>query len=134
MNTLHKNIENNNLRYVNRPRVLYADDNEDSCLMLRTLLGFSDIDVLAAHSVKEAFDLAQNANFDLYLLDGRFPDGSGFELCQKLRRFAPQTPIVFYSGDAYESDKQKGFAAGADGYLTKPDSETIAATIFQLVK
>jgi len=87
MNTLHKNTGNNNLRYVNRPRVLYADDNEDSCLMLRTLHGFSDIDVLAAHSVKEAFDLAQNAIFDLYLLDGRFPDGSGFELCQKLRRF-----------------------------------------------
>lgn len=116
-----------------RPRILYADDNEDACLMLGALLGFSEIDVSAAHTVEEAFQMAQNGVFDLYLLDGRFPDGDGFELCRSLRLFAPQTPIVFYSGDAYRSDKEKGFAAGADKYLVKPNSDTIAPAIFQLI-
>ncbi len=122
------------MKSINRPHVLYADDDEDSCYMLSTLLGFSDIEVSSAHTVKEAFQLAQNAQFDLYLLDSRFPDGDGFELCQKLRQFAPQKPIVFYSGDAYESDIQKGLAAGASKYLVKPDSETVASTIFGLIK
>jgi two-component system, OmpR family, response regulator RegX3 len=118
----------------NRPRVLYADDDEDSCFMLSTLLGYSNIDVSLAHTVRDAFQLAQKSYFDLYLLDNRFPDGDGFELCQKLRRLDPQKPIVFYSGDAYESDMQKGLEAGANRYLIKPDSETIAPTIFQLVR
>jgi DNA-binding response OmpR family regulator len=93
----------------------------------------SDIDVTPALSIKEAFQAAQNKHFDLYLLDNRFPDGSGFELCRRLRELDPQTPIIFYSGDAYESDRQRGLAAGANAYLLKPDVDTIAPTIFRLV-
>ena len=116
-----------------RLSILYAEDNEDSGFMLMTLLGFSDIDVMLARSVKDAFLSAQNRHFDLYLLDNRFPDGSGIELCQQLRAFNPQTPIVFYSGAAFETDRQKGLEAGADVYLVKPEVNKIASTIFQLV-
>lgn len=116
-----------------RLSILYADDNEDACLMLSTLLGFSDIEVLLARSIREAFQTAQNKHFDLYLLDSRFPDGSGLDLCQQLREFNPQTPIVFYSGDAYETDRQKGLAAGANAYLVKPNVDTVVPTIFQLM-
>lgn len=122
------------MNFIKRLNVLYVEDNEDSGLMLYTLLGFSEIDVTLVRSVKEAFQSAQNKYFDLYLLDNRFPVGNGFDLCQKLRELKPQTPIVFYSGDAYESDIQKGFGAGANAYLTKPHVETVAPTIFQLVK
>jgi len=116
-----------------RLSVLYAENNEDSGRMLSTLLGFSDIDVLLARNVREAFEAAQNRHFDLYLLDNRFSDGNGFELCRRLREFNPQTPIVFYSGDAHETDKQKGLAAGANVYLTKPDVHTVVPTIFELM-
>ncbi len=118
----------------NRPRVLYADDNEDACLMLSTMLGFSSIETTSAKTIDEALRLAQAEQFDLYLLDTRFPEGSGLDLCKQLREFNPQTPIVFYSGNAYEHDKAKGLAAGADAYLVKPDSDTVAATIFRLLK
>ena len=77
--------------------------------------------------------MAQAEQFDLYLLDTRFPEGSGLDLCKQLREFSPQTPIVFYSGNAGEPDKAKGLAAGADAYLVKPDSDTVAATIFRLL-
>lgn len=117
-----------------RPRVLYADDNEDDCLMLSAILGFSNIEIKSANTIAGAFKLAQAERFDLYLLDTRFPEGSGLELCRQLREFNPQAPIVFYSGDAYETDKAKGFAAGANAYLVKPHSDGIAPAIFQLVK
>ena len=116
------------------PRVLYADDNEDSCLMLSTMLGFSSIETTSANTIGEALRLAQTEYFDLYLLDSRFPEGSGLDLCRKLREFNSSIPIVFYSGDARETDKAKGFTAGADAYLVKPDSDTVAATIFRLLK
>jgi two-component system, OmpR family, response regulator len=121
------------MKLTKRLSILYAEDNEDAGFMLMTLLGLSDIDVLLARSVKEAFQIAQNGNFDLYLLDNRFPGESGLELCQQLRTFSPQTPIVFYSGVAYAADRQKGLEAGADVYLVKPEVNTVASTIFQLV-
>lgn len=116
-----------------RPRVLYADDNKDSCLMLSTMLGFSSIETTSANTIDEALRLAQAEQFDLYLLDTRFPEGSGLELCQRLRKFNSSIPIVFYSGDARETDKAKGLAAGADAYLVKPDSDTVTPTIFRLL-
>lgn len=116
-----------------RLNILYAEDNEDERFMLNALLGFSDIDVMVASDTTEAFQLAQSGNFDLYLLDNQFPEGSGVELCRQLRSFDPQTPIVFYSGDAYQTDKQNGLDAGADAYLTKPDSDSIAAIVSTLV-
>ena len=122
------------MQSLTRPRVLYADDNEDSCLMLSTMLGFSNIETTSVNTIDEAFRLAQAEQFDLYLLDTRFPEGSGLDLCKQLRDSNPQTPIVFYSGDARETDKAKGLAAGADAYLVKPDSDAVAATIFRLLK
>ena len=115
-----------------RLAVLYAEENEDSGFMLRTLLGLSGIDVLLACSVEDAFQKAQNGQFDLYLLDSRFPDGSGFELCQQLRAFNPKTPIIFYSGDACETDRQKGLNMGADAYLVKPEVNTVFPAIREL--
>lgn len=112
-----------------RPRVLYADDNEDACFMLSTLLGFSNIETKSANTVDEALQLAQAEQFDVYLLDSRFPDGSGLELCRQLREYNSQTPIIFFSGEGYETDKQKGLAAGANAYLVKPYCDSVASTI-----
>jgi CheY-like chemotaxis protein len=122
------------MKDLQRLNILYAEDNEDERFMLNALLGFSDIDVIFAGGTAEAFQLAHHTNFDLYLLDSRFPVGSGLELCRQLRHFAPHTPIVFYSGDAHQNDMQKGLAAGADAYITKPDSDNIATTLFSLVR
>lgn len=113
--------------------VLYAEDNEDSGVMLRELLSFSGINVSLARTVKDAVRSAQCARFDLYLLDSRFPDGSGFDLCRRLRETDSQTPVVFYSGDAGQSYKQEGMTAGAKAYLVKPEVDSVATTIFQCV-
>src|SRR5688572_15185172 len=101
------------MKELKRIRILYAENDEDAGFMLSTLLGFADIDVSLARSVKKAFEDAQTENFDAYLLESRFSDGSGLELCRRLHEFNPQTPIVFYSADAYKTDKLEGLAAGA---------------------
>lgn len=115
------------------PRILYAENNEDDCFMMSTLLRFSDIEVKTVNTTDEALKLAQSEYFDLYMLDNRFPDGDGLELCRQIRDFNSHTPIMFYSGDAYEPDRQKGIAAGANAYIVKPKIEDIIPTILQLV-
>ena len=114
--------------------VLYAEDNDDACLMVKITLEFADIKVTAAKTVAEAWRLAQSEYFDLYLLDSRFQDGDGLDLCRRLREYAPHTPIIIYSGNAYEADKQKGLAAGANDYLTKPYMADLAVTIRQNIE
>jgi CheY-like chemotaxis protein len=115
-------------------RILYAENNGDDCFMMSTLLGFSNIEVKAVNTTDEALKLAQSEYFDLYMLDNRFPGSDGLELCRRIRDFNSHTPIMFYSGDAYESDRQKGIAAGANAYIAKPQIEDIIPTILQLVE
>lgn len=113
-------------------RVLYAEDNDDDSEMMTFLLALSAIEITRGKTVAEAWQTAQMGNFDLYLLDSRFPDGDGLDLCRRLREHTPNTPIVFYSGNAREIDKQNGLTAGANAYLVKPDFDNLASSILQL--
>lgn len=116
-----------------RRRILCADDNDDTCFMLSALLTQSNYETKSASTVAETLRLAQSEGFDLYMLDNIFPDGTGIELCRKLRAFDPSTPILFYSGAAFESDKQQAIAAGAQAYLTKPSIDGLVETITNLL-
>src|SRR6266850_5602244 len=103
------------------PHVLCADDDKDTCQLLSILLGRSGIEVKSAHNAEEALRFAQAERFDLYLLDSEFSDDDGFELCRRLREFDQHTPILFFAGAAYDTDKRKAVAAGANAYIVKPD-------------
>ena len=112
-------------------RVLYAESNEDACLMMKTLLGFSNVTVESIGTANDALCLARGESFDLFLLDTRFPDGDGFQLCRRLRVFVPYTLVIFYSGDARLIEKEKGIAAGAYVYLVKPFSDEVVSAVLQ---
>ncbi len=115
-------------------RILYAEDNEDSSTMMKVWLGLAGIEMVAAKTIAETWQLAQSGSFDLFLLDSDFPDGDGLELCRRLRRYVSRTPIFFYSGRAYETDRKNGLAAGADEYLTKPNFDNLAEKILRAVE
>ena len=116
-----------------RPRVLCVDDDEDSRVMLITLLRLALIEAKAVGTAAQALSSIQAERFDLYLLDSRLPDLDGFELCRRMRDFDPHTPILFFSGAAYEADKKRGIEAGADAYVIKPDVDGLVGSITQLV-
>lgn len=51
-----------------------------------------------------------------------------------IRGFDSQTPIVFYSANAYEADIKKALASGAQDYLVKPcDPDKLEQTIEKLM-
>jgi DNA-binding response OmpR family regulator len=114
------------------PRVLCVDDDEDARVMLVTLLKLAFIEAKAVGTAAQALSLIQAEHFDLYMLDGRLPDFDGFELCRRMRAFDPHIPILFFSGAAYEADKQRGAEAGADDYVIKPDICALVESIKQL--
>jgi DNA-binding response OmpR family regulator len=110
-------------------RVLCVDDHADTGMMLKYLLGSSDYEVQTADTIEVAIEFAKSGKFDLFILDRRFPDGTGVELCRELRMISPDTPIIFYSGDAYEIHRDEAIGAGADAYVPKPEIDHLLTTV-----
>lgn len=88
--------------------------------MMAALLQDRGYGVLTAGSVAEALELAREISFDLYILDVRLPDGTGTELCQKLRALRPTVPIMYYSAYGDEAAHKAALAECGDAYLKKP--------------
>ena len=118
---------------LNSSRVLFVDDDEDACEILRLLMRSCGIDATCAGSAVEAWPLIKAECFDLFVLDGWLPGIDGFEFCRQIREFDSDTPILFYSAAAYDADKQKGIEAGANAYVTKPDVDGLIKTIADLI-
>ena len=116
-----------------RPRVLYVEDDEDARDMLTARLGYSQIEATTVATAAQALAIIVAERFDLYVLDTSLPDLNGFDLCRQMRATDAQTPIVFFSGNAYAADVVRGLAAGANAYLVKPDVDGVVGSITSFV-
>lgn len=103
-----------------RRRVLCAEPHEDTCSLLTTLLEQQGHEVVAAKTLADCLALAARLPFDLYMLDDDYIDGTGLELCKRLRAQTPGTPILFFSAQAFLRDRQRALEAGAHSYFIKP--------------
>jgi DNA-binding response OmpR family regulator len=101
--------------------------------MLTALLSQLGHKIETRPNCAEALRTARDGGADLYILDTRLPDCSGYELCQQLLQVAPDTPVIFYSGAASDGDRAKGLAAGACAYLVKPTVDDLLATVAHLL-
>lgn len=113
-------------------RILYVDDDTDSCELARVLLNCFDSSwlITSAASAGEALALIEEEAFDLYVLDYNLPDMSGIELCRYIRQSDADTPIMFFSALARSSEISEAKAAGANKYLLKPnDLERFPETV-----
>jgi len=114
--------------------ILYVEDDQDTRDLVTCVLTMNNYRIVAAEDCDEALMLARSSQFDLYLIDNWMAGCSGIDLCKKLREFDPLTPILFYSGAAYESDKQQAFSAGAQAYLVKPvDNDELIERVTRLI-
>lgn len=103
-----------------KARILCTEDDPDARELIVFILENADYDVTCAEVSMDALSLAQNKQFDLILVDSWMPGLSGQELTTEIRKFNKSTPILFYSGAAYDADKRDARDAGAQGYLIKP--------------
>ena len=115
-------------------RILYVEDDADTRELVSFVLRQENYDVVLAENNDKALLLARTTHFDLYMIDNWMPGGSGIDLCERLREFDSSTPILFYSGAAYDQDKQAAFAVGAQGYLTKPvENDRLISEVSKLI-
>ena len=113
-------------------RVLCVEDDRDTCEVLRFVM--TDYEFLSVHTIEAAEKLIAEAPFDIYVLDNWLPDGSGVELCEKIRQLDIEAPIVFTSAIGQQHDIDLAMKAGADRYLIKPyEPETLVQTVKELL-
>lgn len=72
-----------------------------------------------ARTSLEAERIWADGKYDLVILDVSLPDGSGFDLCHKMRRTS-KVPIIFLTAADEETDMIMGLDIGGDDYITKP--------------
>jgi DNA-binding response OmpR family regulator len=113
----------------NSPRVLYIEDHEDTRELVTLVLGQKSVQVVTGSTIETGVALAYSQKFDLYLLDSWLPDGSGLDLCKRIREFDQATPILFYSAAAYEIDREEALKSGAQAYLVKPSHPSELCTL-----
>ena len=76
-----------------------------------------DLDI--ARTISEADSLLSERKYDLLILDVSLPDGSGFEICKKVRQTS-KVPIIFLTASDEEINIIMGLDMGGDDYITKP--------------
>ncbi len=76
-----------------------------------------DLDI--ARTVLETDAIFDGGKYDLVILDVSLPDGSGFDICKKIRQTS-KVPIIFLTAADEETDIIMGLDIGADDYITKP--------------
>jgi DNA-binding response OmpR family regulator len=103
-------------------RVLVIDDNPDTRELLDRVLTAAGFESLLAEDATTGLRAAYQFHPDAIILDVQMPGLDGFTTCERLREMT-DVPILFLTGHATETgDIVKGFALGADEYMTKPFS------------
>jgi DNA-binding response OmpR family regulator len=102
-------------------KLLIVEDNAHIARQLGDFLSDIDWQVDFAAEGKLAIHLASTEHYDVVLLDLNLPDMDGLQVCREIKaRAARNVPVLMLTArDAFE-DKARGFADGADDYLTKP--------------
>lgn len=114
--------------------VLIVDDTPVNLKLVRVLLSRQGFEVRTASTAEEALEMAQSFRPRLVLADIQLPGMDGLEMTRRLKA-APETQdtvVLALTAFAMKGDEEKAFAAGCDGYITKPiDTRTFPSLIRQ---
>lgn len=116
-------------------RILIADDDPETCLLVRTILERAGHAVVEARDAFQAVMQAQRQPLDLILLDIRMPAGTGMGALAKLKSSTKTgvIPVVVLSGVTDPAVERDALAAGALEFLHKPVDEAALLASVQRV-
>ena len=101
--------------------ILIADDNEDITDILSNYVKREGYESLVASNGQKAYELFEQYNPSVVLLDVMMPEMDGFEVCRKIRQES-EVPIILISAKGEDFEKIMGLDIGADDYIVKPFS------------
>ncbi|OGW05390.1 MAG: hypothetical protein A2889_05775 [Nitrospinae bacterium RIFCSPLOWO2_01_FULL_39_10] len=102
--------------------VMVVDDSFTTRKMLSFLLKGEGFNVVSAENGIDALEKLPFSNIDIIITDLNMPQMDGLELVNSLKKNPDykEIPVIMLTTESEDSDKQKGFEAGASSYLIKP--------------
>jgi len=101
-------------------QILVVEDHAETLALVARHFARAGYGVASAACCRDAQDLLAEREFDVVVLDIMLPDGSGIDLCARLRRRGTVVPILLLTARGDVRDRVSGLEAGADDYLVKP--------------
>ncbi|MEG4247066.1 response regulator transcription factor [Microcoleus sp. Pol10D4] len=102
-------------------KILVVDDDPAIRNLIHRFLSQQGYQVESGQDGQTGLELFEQLNPDLVVLDVNLPDTTGYKLCQEMQR-RTGVFVLMLTARTDEADKMKGFAEGADDYITKPFS------------
>ncbi len=107
---------------MNNAAILVIEDDEGIQDMLSYSLEPDGFKLISAYTAKEGWEIVEDRQIDLVLLDWMLPDRSGIDLLHRIRKYHSHLPVIMITARAEEEDRVLGLDVGADDYITKPFS------------
>jgi DNA-binding response OmpR family regulator len=115
-------------------KILIVDDDLDLLSLVGFALSQAGFAVVKAADVPTALKMFAAESPDLAILDINLPGGSGFDICEAIRRQS-RIPVMMLTARGEEEDLVRALDLGADDYLTKPFSpRTLLARVRALLR
>src|ERR1700690_726090 len=122
---------------MHRDTILIVDDNPEILLLIQLLLAGENFTVHTANSAETALEALSSSVPDAMLTDIQMPIVDGLELIRRVRQNPRTAGMLILAGtaNAMKENIKEAYAAGCDGYITKPfDSRTFPAWIREEMK
>lgn len=116
-------------------KILLIDDDKDFCKITNSILKKFDVQVSIVHKLREAIILILRNKFDLIMVDGYLPDGSGVDFVLYLHKKKIESEIAFVSGGYTTSEQYKWLKSeiGVDYVINKPIQPKEMYSIFKSI-
>ncbi len=114
-----------------KEKVLIVDDEASIRLVLRRFLELQGYVIEEASSCAEAEEAFRVTQPDAAVIDYKLPDGTALDLLARLKRIAPEIPLIILTGHASIDLAVRAIKEGADQFLTKPVKMPVLSVVVQ---
>lgn len=101
-------------------KLLIVDDDKHIRELVKVFLQNEGLDILEAVDGVDALNKLETEKVDMVIMDIMMPNMDGWELCEEIRKFYNDLPILMLTAKGETTQKVKGFNLGTDDYLVKP--------------
>lgn len=101
-------------------KILVIEDDDELCQGISSSLAAEHYIVEAVKDGSDGFERMRSYQYDLVIADWGLPGMTGVDLCKRYRSAGGQGLVLMLTGRATLADKEAGFEAGVDDYITKP--------------
>ncbi|MDM5350595.1 response regulator transcription factor [Lysinibacillus sphaericus] len=101
-------------------KLLMVDDDAHIRELVRVFLQNEGLEVIEATDGVDALSKLASEKVDMVIMDIMMPKMDGWALCEEIRSYHPDLPILMLTANGETAQKVKGFNLGTDDYLVKP--------------